>query len=958
MNFAIQAENLEVLFVHFLIRSTRSLAHSEMDTFSVDTTSSLTNAGAFGGSAQEDSDHSTPIDVREILRQLCSEQWDIHAKDVEASHRWLESFMAGVEEAVSGKGKRSVPMFFSPISLALLTRRFSVATNDDRPAVAELMKTPGRKRVLPLSNNSTRKDPFATVLFPAPANPSASVHRVSPSKTNNENAASTPRSLSRDVFSPSATTTGLRGVASPRSPVKGGLRKSPTKLNIAETAAEIEKIINVEAELPVVSDTVAIDGASEEIGAAMIAVTTSDAILPASGEVVEEVVEEQKVEALAPLSGDDKCELSMIGEEEEDNDDQTGSVRKSPLRTVALPSSTRASLDSPRTSTSTASHPFVDAREEQKTSYTLPLNDDSSAPRPAPPANSTTRTPGNASTASIEPSTTGTSTCFGTQSQSAKTGHQSSSPPSSLFASTRLPSNLGASTSLAALSTGAPTGSFAGVTRPSGASVGGRLNFVGLPSLRDREGLSAASHGPGGMLNRAGSLGGVSQNAFRPTLSSNAPTLKRKSITGNEEANKIGRVNDTTSGEELRSRASQGGLQLGRSERLESLKSKLHSMGGGRLPPSPVAAAASTRNTLGGAIHNSIPLISAPLPPAPFDSPRLVAHAAAALSPLSKLVRQNSVNELVSSFEKNPDDHLPSPTKLPSPVKASVNHFNHLAPVLSPRSPKRAPTSSLARAISPSPLSPTRMTLRSPKIASPAPLPLSPRHGKQSQRIFEQAAIAQTASTTPKGSPTKPAVVERDEARSILQQMELADEDDTEEIVVPASTATTNLQQLANAHPLAADAEEDLTALLPSLPARLEVNSPEDDLSMNGDGGLVVERDRGGLAGEFEIRLVDDAEVEEEIVSAVKTVVVKASPVKITLPGSLPVEDGDGSFELIQPFFNVSSASHSRPNALLICFDFCSDPTMLVSAARPSRRRPRWRVSTRKDRHRTAPRRS
>ena len=883
-----------------------------MDTFPVDTTSSLTNAGAFGGFAQEDSDHSTPIDVRESLRRLCSEQWDIHAKDVEASHRWLESFMAGVEEAVSGKGKRSVSLFSSPISLSALTLCLSSAVNDDRPAVAELMKTPGRKRVLPLSNNSTRKDPFATVLFPAAVNPSVTATRTSPSKINNENAVSTPRSASRNVFSPSSTATGLRGVASPRSPVKGGLNKSPSKLNLAQTVVEIENIVNVEAELPPLQESVAIDGAIEEMGAAAIVETTIEEVLPVVSDLEEVAVEEQKLEIVAPLAGDDKCDLSMIGEEEEDADDPTGERRKSPLKNVALPSSTRASLDSPRTSTSTTSLPFVDAREEQKTSYTAPLNDDPSAPRAALPStvvNPSTRTPGNASTSSIELPTTGASTRFGTQPQSAKTGPQSSSPPSTLFASTRLPNNLGASTSLATLSTGAPTGSFAGVTRASGASVGGRLNFVGLPSLRDREGFSAASHGPGGMLGRAGSLGGASQNAFRPTLSTNATTLKRKSINGTEEANKIGRVNEATSGEELRSRASQGGQQLGRSERLESLKSKLHSMGGGRLPPSPVAAAASTRNTLGGAIQNSIPLVPAPLALAPFDSPRLVAHAAAALSPLlksplNKLVRQNSVNELISSFEKNPDDCIPSPSKLPSPVKATISHFAHLSPVVSPRSPKRAPTTSLARAMSPSPLSPTRMTLRSPKVVSPAPLPLSPRNGKQ-QRIFDPPVHASTTSTTPKGSPTKPVAVERDPARSILQQMEMADQDDTEEIVLPASTETKDLQQLVNANLLADEVEEDVTGSLPSLPARLDLRSPGDELSMNGGGAAVVEKDRGGLAGEFEIRLVDDVEDEEEIVEAVKTVVVKASPVKITLPGSLPGEEGDESFQLIRPFFNV-----------------------------------------------------
>ena len=870
----------------------------------MDTKSSLANAGAFGGFTHEDSDHSTPIDVREILRRLCSEQWDIHAKDVEASHRWLESFMAGVEEAVSGKGKRSVSVFFSSFSLKSLTLCSFFAINDHRPAVAELMKTPGRKRVLPLSNHSIRNDPFATVLFPAATNPSAPIARVSPSKSNNENRAATPRSASRNVFSPTATTSGLRGVPSPRSPVKSGLRKSPTKLNIAETAAEIEKIVNVEPELPAIEAPVALDGAGEDVGAAMVALPLSEEI-PAAAE---EIVEQLKTEIAAPLPGDDKCDLSMIGEEEEDGDDQARERSKSPLKNnISLPSSTRPSLDSPRTSTSTIPQPFVDALENPKTSYTLPLNDD---PRPAVPSssavNATTRTPGNASTTSIELPTTGASSRFGTQPQSAKTGHPSSSPPSSLFASARLPTNLGASTSLATLSSGAPTGSFAGVTRASGASVGGRLNFVGLPSLRDREGFSAASLGAGGLLGRAGSLGGAVQSGFRPTLSTNATTLKRKSINGTDEANKIGRVNEATSGEELRSRASQGGQQLGRSERMESLKSKLQSMGGGRLPPSPVAAAASTRNTLGGAIHSSIPSAPLPLPIPHLDSPRLVAHAAAALSPLiksplNKLVRQNSVTELVSSFEKYPDDRIPSPSKLPTSVKASVSHFNHLSPVVSPRSPKRVPTASLARAMSPSPLSPTRMTLRSPK-AVPA-LPLSPRNGKQSQRIFEQAAAAQV-STTPKGSPTKPVVVERDEARSILQQMEIADEDDTEEILLPASTATKNTQQLADANLLADDAEEDVTALLPPLPARLEQNSPDDELSMNGE--VVVERDRGGLAGEFEIRLVDDEE--EEIVSAVKTVVVKASPVKVTLPGSLPTDDVDASFEMIQPFFNVCSA--------------------------------------------------
>lgn len=582
---------------------------------------------------------------------------------------------------------------------------------------------------------------------------------------------------------------------------------------------------------------------------------TLDPLVPVVQQPLETVVSPTES---VPSGADDstaveseRADLSMIGEEEEGEDEvvQRRLVGKSPLKNAVA-----------------AATEEVDRAALAR--YTVPLNDGPNRATTSFPSTTEVQTPGNSSTATVS---TGTSSRFAPASAKHGAGHASSSPPALSFAASR-PSAASSVFGGGLFNNAAPTGTFGGVSRPTGASIGGfggKLNFVGLPSLRDRETMTFGSRA-------AGSLGGAT--SLNP--------LKRKSLPGADEASKLARPNEDGKPAETR---------------LDTIKSRLQSM----------APSGAARHTLGSstsginlAASTKIPQAAPPLASAAIISPPVMSpRAVSSNSPLPGLTRKNSVNQLVQSFNRNSDARLPSPTKLPSPVKAfnTMNANIHtLSPSASPRS--RALTAT-DRLNSPSPPTP-RMILRSPPrafapVLSTVKSPLRTATSIQ-QSSFSNTVIAEEVmeepvrSTTPLMSPPKQIVAAT--ARSILQEMAAAEEVGDISLV---QLQTQTLQQMVSGGDYD---DEDLfdvqEANEPPLPPALEMHSPADDIAHD--------QYKGGLANAFDTRPQQEFELHEEedaVIQTAKTVVA-TSPVKITIPGSFGLED-DGDVEDLQPFFTV-----------------------------------------------------
>lgn len=782
------------------------------------------------------------------------------------------------------------------------------------------MKTPGRKRTTTTSafgTSTKNQDPAVTLLFPAAASLSA-VRRLgslSPAKRvdkENSRPGSSNGSSSR-ILSPRATRsdTSLSALAtassrldSPRS-VRGTSGKSSATKGASLTSEPPSTKSKQQAKVVTVATEVVKPATGEDVDASVSVVASLSLPVEASPD---EVVEDLDVTLPHILTAEEEMvELSVIGEEEE-----VGAPVLAPLTTLpeddidSAPKQTSVSPSASSPAEPTIPTPAialaekiivvvveeadeVEEIEEKDLSedFDVPLNDD-----PSRPANtSSTRTPGNDSLRNVVTSTT---TGLGIT----RTG--SSSPPTSIFSGAALPPT-----------SHRPTASTATVPstlfRPSGPSHGGggKLNFGGLPSYREREKSMGLS------LNRA-SVSGVSE-ASMTTQPSALPSNKRKSVSGSDEPNKVLRRSDTDPMEEKAAPAPADAAK----DRMGLLKSRLQSLKSGKVPLSPPSAlrsatalqAASASMVLSSsALPRPSPFIPTPPTPAASSilaaplplpaSPRAVRIPAAvtlkspAPGPLT-LHRSSSVNALVKTFEKHLDTRIPSPTK-------GATTFS---PTSAPGSPRRAalPVAS-ARPASPLPVpTPSRMVLRSPpRVYSPRPAVPSKLMAsvKASQMELAKPVEINASSTTPQGSPSKPLTT----VASILQELDTAEEEnemdeDEEHVEIVAAVKEKVVKTLASkvsspsidrrsaeekdrAEQDRLDAEEE--ANLPDLPSNDSFAHDDAEESVS-DATLVVEKGRGGMASVMDVRTI-----REEVV--IRAVVNPVSPLRLTVPGAFHQE--------------------------------------------------------------------
>lgn len=628
--------------------------------------------------------------------------------------------------------------------------------------MSELMKTPGRRRVV--GNNSTnhstpslqaaaKKDPLATLLFPgAPTADKENRIRSPPPST------ATPK---RAVSSGSKSSSGI-----PLSPMRIG---SPRPLVSApgRTSNNSSKQLSLRSEVaepaPVVVRDFASDPAPVKTLSQLQEEIDNDERGDLSNVLEEDEEEEEGDEGAVPETGEsvdavegevgEKGELSMIGEEEEEEDDAEpedkhgnhdeeeevqprpdrakgltesaslvipetqisaeASVTASPVQPVrkvaALPASLPVPTFSPTArSVSGASSVAPDADDDES----VPLNDGPSTLRSnsmetslssSLPASSTTRTPGSTSRFSA----------FGSHS-AAKIGM-----------------GMGLSTvSLGSSPPPVPSATFAGPSHNFRVSHGGgtqQLNFVGLP--KKSMGLSLASRNwsttNSSISDSQGSSSQGGRLSFATAVASSAPdaagnattatgATKRKSLTGPDLSAKAAK---TSRGSEVIGSGGAGDQPLSKIEqirgRLQTLNARNSVAAGSHIRMSTVGAfntnllpATAASKPLAGAA--TTPFSSKATLPSSTSTAAILSHpidaATATTAPTTTggIVRRPSVMERVKSFENasTAQDHLnpPSPSKIPS---------------------------AFTRPVSPSPLNSPR-GLASPTVAAPAsPRPLT-----------------------------------------------------------------------------------------------------------------------------------------------------------------------------------------------------------------------------------------
>ncbi|GAA6022555.1 hypothetical protein JCM10207_006584 [Rhodosporidiobolus poonsookiae] len=677
------------------------------------------------------------------LASLAHSSLQDHINDYADAHRWIDSFFDKLEH--NGPAAGGLP----------------------RPAMSELMKTPGRRRVVGANSTNAlhasttaKKDPVATLLFPVP--PSAA---LSPGSVDKENSPASPAKASspRRLLSPigSGKGKGKGKAAAPLSPLRLGSPRGVLSPNRATSTPARSAAPTPPAPEPVVFShdfAAPADEVDDIFGGGVHDLSN----------VMEEDEEEDEIVAVAPtaapvevqdapgLTEEEKANLSIIGEEEEDEDDEDVSAVTAPSTQAGAASQPSTILEtqfsqpfapSAQAELSVASpHPRTvsgasSVAQEADSDTSVPLNDAPSALRSAhgeglsSSVSSNTRTPGN-------------TTRFGLGSYSAaKLGTSAV--------------GLGSSPPVAPSTTGKALAN----NRTSTGGNGGRLNFVGLPKKSLGLGLglgrtwnasvastSVVSDSQPSSQSSAAATQPVSQS-MQPSLGELAQTgtttatgaTKRKSLDGPDAANKTAKLSPPPA-----AKTAQEQEQEEANKRREALKARMQSMQArqstvtGRT--SNVAGPFSANLFASTKAHGPASSLFLPISststnkPAATSSSAIVAStssynvatpAAEVSNPLS---RRPSVMERVKSFEQTStlQDHLhpPSPSKIPAAFNRVVSPGSALSPrgitspPASPRPLTRSATSNLPLATfgSPKPqqLAPSLSTigLGSPKLGA------------------------------------------------------------------------------------------------------------------------------------------------------------------------------------------------------------------------------------------------
>ncbi|GAA5981695.1 hypothetical protein JCM10908_004569 [Rhodotorula pacifica] len=665
--------------------------------------------------------HSTSKAISSLV-VLAHDSLRDHISDYADAHRWIDSFFDKLESrAVSSNGA-------------------------PRPALSELMKTPGRKRTVGgnatnqtaagHSVTSAKKDPLATLLF---ADAGSARIRSPHDKENGALSPSGTRTSPRKMLSPLANASASQVGKPAMSPIRLSPRPAPaSKGKQAEKQASPREVTS--AQPPVV------ESAPEQ--------PEERTRSPAEAQV------EPAVAAQETVDEEVKADLSIIGEEEEETAELEGDAAVSQIQSEAATSvvvetqfsqpapnpsaaeATRSVLSPPRNVSNASSvAPEADAEED----HTVPLNDAPSTLRSVDLSSSlsasTTRTPGS-STARFTLGTYSAGKLGGL-------GLGSSPPPAGTASST----------------TG---GRLTNPRISSGGPAPRQLNFVGLPK-------KSLGHGLG--LGRAwntqnASTAGDSQSSTSTSKSGasaasdaahSAPadveveglssvtasgSTKRKSLSGPDLANKTPKLAEPALTEQELKRKRYEELN----NRMQSLQARQSVLGG---RASNVAGPFGASTLFGGnkpfaASTSSLfqqstaPLNVAAKPNGTTHSTTPAVAAPAQEAAATNNVRRPSVMERVRSFESNTTGteamHPPSPSKIPSALATNAHHVARpTSPPLSPRrlvSPAAASPRLLGRsATSALPLA----NFGSPKSHSAA---TSPRVATLSRSPTSQAAMS------------------------------------------------------------------------------------------------------------------------------------------------------------------------------------------------------------------------
>ncbi|GAA5967922.1 hypothetical protein JCM3765_001788 [Sporobolomyces pararoseus] len=716
--------------------------------------------------------HSTDP-IISTLSTLAHDSLQDHINDYADAHRWIDSFFEKLDlKGTSGRGG-------------------SVS----RPAMSELMKTPGRKRVVgtnstnhstPSLQTAAKKDPLATLLFPAGPSIDKENNLSPPSRT------STPKR----VLSPASNSKKSSGI--PLSPMRIGSPRTVATSSRAQEQSKQATATPLRAPTPAASPApvIARDFAQQPQPAKTLSQLQEEIEHEERGDLSnvleedeEEEEEHQGIESIekevsAVATEEERAELSMIGEEEEEEDDEeeeeantgkkeedkqvaqpqptvekklpqlvetasfvvpetqvSASGADSPLvrlKTASIPDSLPVPVLSPQSrSVSGASSVAPDADDDES----VPLNDGPSTLRSTTfesslssslPASSSTRTPG------------------GSTSRFAAVGSYSAAK----IGMGNI--NIGSSPPQASSST------FSGPSHNFRISSGGtqQLNFVGLP--KKSMGLQLGRNwSTSNNSNASDSQGSTSEgrqsfataatsSSLVDTSSSASGAIKRKSLTGPDVSNKIAKVargSEIGGGEQPLSKIEQIRGRLQNLNARNSVAAGSHirmSTAGGfssTLFPTtaskPLSGSASTNFTNQPSKSNLPPSTSTAT--ITTSSTTFELNSATVSSAGAGVVRRPSVMERVKSFEYTAvttQDHLnpPSPSKIPSaftrPVSPSPLHSPRglASPTFggpsSPRPITRSATSGLPLSTFGSPKMATSSSF-SPMMGSPKPIPSS-----------------------------------------------------------------------------------------------------------------------------------------------------------------------------------------------------------------------------------------
>ncbi|GAA5842588.1 hypothetical protein JCM11251_004910 [Rhodosporidiobolus azoricus] len=712
--------------------------------------------------------HSTTA-LLSSLASLAHSSLNDHINDYAEAHRWMDSFFDKLEHRPRG-----------PAGAA-------------RPAMSELMKTPGRKRVAGsgsvthssthhLSLASAKKDPVATLLFPA-----STAKKTAYNDKENSPAPSPKNGSPRRMLSPLESGKGKapaslspmrmgspRGVLSPS-------RQQSTPVHFSRTTAP-------SPQGPVIAHDFALPPARDEETEDVFGADVHDLsnVMEEEEDENEELArpEPDKAVELAEESilvvDDEKADLSIIGEEEEEEEDN----------------SNVSAVTAPSTQSGLAAQSSIIA--ETQFSQPTPLSPSAATAAQTPtfepasmPLSPQQRTVSGAS--SVAPEADGDTAVPLNDAPSALRNAPSDSLSSSLPSSTRTPGNTTrfavGSYSAAKLGMGsvglgssppvAPstTGKAVGDSRTSVGGNGARLNFVGLPKKSLGLGLGLGRNW--GATGSASSQVSDSQPSTQASASTAAaPTtqtttvastiataassqtssfetapngavtatgaVKRKSLTGADTANKAAKVSPApqTAQEQEQEEARKRREAL--TNRMQSLQARQSNIVSGRTsnvagpfgsnplmfgksqhgPPSslflPIGNAASSATKPLGTSASSTAIFNASTP-----------SAEVATNPLA---RRPSVMERVKSFEQTSNTqeylHPPSPSKIPaafarstSPKPSVLSPRGMASPPASPRPLTRSATSGLPLATFASPgrgsqLAPSVGGLASPRLGA------------------------------------------------------------------------------------------------------------------------------------------------------------------------------------------------------------------------------------------------